>query len=407
MKYRALLECLTLITIEGCFAQERLKLDALCDFDTDRVADEAYAFPADRGATNMMSGWLADSRSAVSVVFKAANVPGVVAAESDGQRMLLYNQFVLSDFEKSGRKNWEIAILIAHQLGHHASRHALRSSDVRLRREMELEADRFGGRLLAGLGASEIDLRKALGAFSKKPQAAGYPERSQREIAFLDGWHLGRNEFGAGHSFDDPVDGIPRFPTWPPPRSSAFSEIPSSELLGSKSSPRLIDAAERLNAALTYAGYSEQAFYSIPSGFAVVARIEQIFPDGRPKLGDERWPLTIQPPRVFSLLSYFRSLFSANTGLFRVVVFFVTSSPIRQAANPVEHRAAIEWAWAGTNRVPTTVGFTEYTSNVRCTALIYEFEQSSQNTEATQRMPSSLAGRVHLERSAIISALGH
>jgi hypothetical protein len=389
----------------GVILQENLHIDGLCVFDTDKLEEPLYSFPADKRSSNLFHEFLTSSGKELSFTVKAANVPEVVAAEKGNERLLLYNQYTLEKFEQSGRRDWRIAIVIAHQLGHLASQHSF-GFEPRLRTEIELEADRFAGYLLFQMGAGKDDLQAASERFANVAANRGYPDRLGRVTAIAEGWHAAKAEVGGGSGFEGETN-IPGFPAWPPPLASANMDIPRKILVKANNRPRLMDIATRLVNALDEAGYGEKSFYSAPDGFAIASRIEQIYPDGRPKEGDARWPTDISPPRIFSITSYVRALFSRSPGLYRVMVFVVTNRPLTQSGPISKHSSPRDWAWSGANKLPTAIGFVDYTTEFSCTVLIYEFEQPATGMEATLSLPSKLIGRTHLERSSILSKLEH
>jgi len=384
-------------------AQESQAVDGLCAFNSDHLAEKLYVFPADKQASALFEDLLGMSGKKGKLSIKAANVPEIAAAEKGEQRFLFYDPFVINEFLKGRRKDWRVAAVIGHQIGHQASSHSF-ALEPRLRAEIELEADRFAGYLMFRLGAKLEDVETAVAGLPLKGDAS-YPDPPARVAAFREGWHDGKAEAGGGMGFDETTENIPQFPMWPPPRASGNMEIPSSLLIKGVSRPRLRDAAERILKALDSAGYGERSFYSVPDGFALVARIEQIYPDGRPKEGDARWPVSVEPPRVFDLRSYFRALFNSTPGFYRVIAFVVTSRPLIQSSDPTKSKAPRDWVWGGSNRLPTVIGFADYTANVSCTALIYEFQQASRGTDAVLDNPGLLTGRIHMERSALLAEL--
>ena len=409
MRLRALkvLICLTTIAFLEvcCLSQEIAHVDGVCMFDSDELKESLYLFPPDKRSLKMFDELLDKSGKDLNVTVKAANVPLVAAAERGDERLLLYNQFALDSFESQDEKDWTVLLVIAHQIGHHASNHSF-LLEPRMRVEIELEADRFAGYLLFRLGATEANIRNLREFLRKSHQSSMFPPPDVRLTAVIEGWHDGKAEQGGGLGFDARDENIPKFPSWPPPRASGNMEIPRDLVLKGISRPRLMDVAAHLLSALDKAGYGERSFYSVPEGFALVSRIEQIYPDGRPKEGKDRWPLTTQPPRIFSLNSYLRALFTSNPGYYRVIVFVVTDHPVVQSSASANYTAPRDWVWAGANRVPTTIGFLDYTSLVSCTALIYEFQQISRGADVTLDMPGLLTGKTHLEQSSLLTALG-
>lgn len=193
---------------------------------------------------------------------------------------------------------------------------------------------------------------------------------------------------------------IPEFP-WPPPKASAKASIPSSMLAAPGRAARLGDAAERLERALFASGYEEFSYFHIPQGFAVVTRLEQFYPDGRPKEAPARWVARLEPQPIFSLASYLKALFTAQKGYYRILVFFVTAAPINQGGKEVSRDEAAAWLHGGANMLPSSIGTLALTKDHYCMAFIYEFEQMTRDHPAALKIPGMLFGRAHLEKSAI------
>jgi hypothetical protein len=384
-------------------AQDTGRVSGLCLYGSDHLNEDLYLFPPDKQTLKMFQDLVAKSGKSVTVVVKAANVPEVAAAENGNERLLLYNQFVLDRFQKESKRDWALTMVIAHQIGHHASGHSL-SLEPKLRLEIELEADRFAGYLMFQLGATIADIQGLRDVFDRSSKDPVFPEPRERLAATIEGWHDGKAEVGGAVDYD-PDENIPSFPKWPPPQASANMEIPRDLLIKGTARPRLMDVAAQLLSALDKAEYGERSFYSAPGGFALVSRIEQIYADGRSMEQGSRWPLTPQPPRIFSVASYLQALFSSNRGYYRVIVFVVTNKPLVQSSPAASYTSPRDWVWAGANRVPTAIGFLDYTSEVSCTALVYEFHQESKGSEVKMDLPGLLTGRTHLEKSNLLAAL--
>ena len=60
----------------------------------------------------------------------------------------------------------------------------------------------------------------------------------------------------------------------------------------------------------------------------MASRIEQITPDGAPAA--DRWSLEVAPIGEHTLQGYFKALFYARPGRYRVIVFVVTNHPFSQ-----------------------------------------------------------------------------
>ena len=99
-------------------------------------------------------------------------------------------------------------------------------------------------------------------------------------------------------SQSSPLVQIPAFP-WPYPRPSARAEIDRTLLTGGGKA-KLADVDRRLSAAFQDAGYGDKSYYSIPQGFVMVSRMEQIDDHGVPTPGT-RWSLTYDPLAKFTM----------------------------------------------------------------------------------------------------------
>ena len=197
----------------------------------------------------------------------------------------------------------------------------------------------------------------------------------------------------------------PPFP-WPPPRASATEVVPREFLVATAGGPIPLSVVDdRLTEALEQSGYFESSYFGVPGGFALVTRLEQIESDGTPKAGDERWSLGTRRLSEFSLAAYFRALFLADPGYYRVIALVVTPQPFSQSDDVVTSDQAEAWLAQGLDRVPPTVATLIFTEDFACTALIYEFERQSESDEAGIKYPSAIQGRTHLQRSGIWEAL--
>lgn len=211
-------------------------------------------------------------------------------------------------------------------------------------------------------------------------------------------------EPSTGHSENDK---IPNFP-WPPPKPSAMIPIPDAplrQLVGSDSTLGALD--DRLRKVIEAGGYLESSYFAVPDGFAFVTRLEQIEEDGTPKAGTKRWEPEVGPMRGFSLSGYLKSLFTAEKGYYRILVFVVSPHPVfASPTKTVSQKEANAWLVEGASNLPGSIKKRPYGPDVTCTALIYEFEQSERGAEATIRVPGRLPGRTHLEKARLWRAFG-
>ena len=194
---------------------------------------------------------------------------------------------------------------------------------------------------------------------------------------------------------------LPAF-EWPPPRYSAFVELPREWIF--EDSATLGSVARRLEYAFDSAGYSERSYFWIPGGFALASRIEQIGVDATPLAPPARWAIRMtRPPQGF--LDFVRALFDARPGLYRVIVFTVTDAGLSAGKRTPTPEEATEWIFGGVMQLPAGVGTLPYSAGHHTIALIYEFERVAEDSRVRVTQPSNSPGRVHLERSGLLQAL--
>ena len=113
---------------------------------------------------------------------------------------------------------------------------------------------------------------------------------------------------------------LPVFP-WPPPAGFKKTIIPSSLL--AENTNTLGQVYDQLVQALSRdAGFEWGLFGNVPSGFALIARMERIGSDGKPYPGQARWCTAGEP--YLSFRDFLGNLFFEKPGYFRVIAFVVT-----------------------------------------------------------------------------------
>lgn len=159
--------------------------------------------------------------------------------------------------------------------------------------------------------------------------------------------------------------------------------------------------------AFNAARYGERTYHSVPNGFALVSRIEQIRADGTPREEPARWSVSFVPPKIVSLRDYIEALFKAPRGRYRVIVFIVTDLAFAQQKKEPTRAEATEWLNSGTMTLPQSIAARAYSAEYYTTALIYEFERGADGDDAAfLKIPSDLQGKTHLERAGIWNRLG-
>lgn len=195
---------------------------------------------------------------------------------------------------------------------------------------------------------------------------------------------------------------IPSFP-WPPPRPSTVVSLTLGSLGKSAGAGLTLgDVDTKIGEVLALGGYSEKSYYSVPNGFAVVTRLEQINSDGYPDYSN-RWISELASVSIkdFSLNKYLEALFSVPKGRYRIFVFIVTSDLVVQSGTPVSQSEAEAWVVEGANKLPGEIKSAPYSKEHTCIVYVYEFIQSGVGGQASQNTPSNITGKEHLERAGL------
>ncbi len=190
---------------------------------------------------------------------------------------------------------------------------------------------------------------------------------------------------------------------WPPPRASEEYVLPRS-VFGDESKAKLFSDVDRvLISALSAGGYSSRNYYSVPNGFALATRIEQINDDGSPKMPPARFALEPEPVSMLRPMDYLKALLKGVPGYYRVIVFIVTDTPFQASGERPTEEQATAWVSSGVNVLPREVGDLPFTRYVNCTALVYEFmREPGADSNATRfAMPGRLDAMTHLVKSGI------
>ncbi len=193
---------------------------------------------------------------------------------------------------------------------------------------------------------------------------------------------------------------MPEFP-WPPPRASASVLLPRASLMETASQEVSLGAIGRkLSQALTEAGYAEQSVYRAPGGFALVARLERIKPDGAPEAERVRFnpPDMAQP---FSLATYVQQLFFAPEGFYRQIVFVVNDQAFVASGRELTASQAQTLLADGANRLPPAFDKMAFSPAHEVTALIYEYRKGPADREVETLVPGRLSALQHLEGAGI------
>jgi len=226
---------------------------------------------------------------------------------------------------------------------------------------------------------------------------AGYENYSSPFLAM----HLSKRDVDSSSKINA-VETIPAFP-WPPPKASAWYIIPNSLIIKPDIINTMKDVLSRLNDSINKSGYTDKSYYSVPDGFALVTRLEQIYSNGKPIEEPNRWVAEYTPMRKFTLKGYIKALFGSPPGYYRIIVFIISTQPIRLSDKAPYRQEAIDWLTGGALFLDDNIAKKEYSKKHHCTALIYEFKQNTSHQRAFLMIPSKLTGQLHLKNAGILN----
>ena len=202
-------------------------------------------------------------------------------------------------------------------------------------------------------------------------------------------------------------DLLPPFP-WPVPTASDYYIVPTDLLIRSEfERTTLYDISQKLEAAFDKAGYHSIRYFSVPNGFSIVSRLEQIDSEGNSINDIQRWSLSPEICEAFDIACFLEKLFQADPGFFRVIVFVVTDHKIDESRELiVTPDTAYAWLQRGSLYLPRyEFSEIEFNQGYRCTVLIYELERPDRTATPSIALPGRLQAKTHLNRSQILSAL--
>jgi len=188
------------------------------------------------------------------------------------------------------------------------------------------------------------------------------------------------------------------FPS-PSPRPS--TEISNIRIEGGKNW-KMHHLDNFLRSILDSCGYRELRYYDVLEGFAIITGIEQINKEGSPLPEPERWSNGVKHIENLSFENYFSSLFKADKGYFRVMIFIVTSDNILIDGKRISRSEISTLCGSGSLRLSKETMKTDYTNSHYLSILIYEFVVSENDgSDPTLSYPSLNDAKTHLIQSKI------
>lgn len=193
---------------------------------------------------------------------------------------------------------------------------------------------------------------------------------------------------------------LPSFP-WPPPQPSSQVVVQRARFAGDTT---FGDVASRLRMALQQCGHARMSYYSAPSGFAMVTRIERLRDDSRPATEDRFVSPAPGTEGSLDFLGFVQSLWFAPTGYYRQIVFIATDQPFVASAPSPSVEAADEMLAEGLGFLPASYAALAFTPRHRVEALIYEFQKQGE-AQAQVARPARWNANTHLVRLGLMNYL--
>jgi hypothetical protein len=175
--------------------------------------------------------------------------------------------------------------------------------------------------------------------------------------------------------------------------------------LGGPGLRKMGDVDKKILSALTQMGYVKRAHYSVPNGYVLITRVEQINKNGVAKPPPYRFSDHLPDPH--SVTGYLDGLFTSPPGYFRIIAFVVTNVDFNDTGAPL-NEADADRLLQGPPALPGPIAARPLPPGTVVTALIYEYQKTSvdQHSPAVP-IVSTVSAQTHLERAGLWQLLSN
>jgi hypothetical protein len=164
-----------------------------CTYSGDLNMNKIYMFRSNDDAEVAIEDIMKRTGLSNNFIVKAADVDNACALIKNNERYILYNQhFMYNVLKKTNTKFGALSIL-AHEIGHHLNGHTFLNLKNDVRFQLELEADRFSGFVLAKNGATLSEALKAIEIYGSERESSTHPSKRTRIAAITNGFMEGTN----------------------------------------------------------------------------------------------------------------------------------------------------------------------------------------------------------------------
>lgn len=169
-------------------AQEVLAVGHSCNFAAADAPAEVYTYEASQEAIQIVERIMQMNVLPQNFVVRSADCNNALATTIGKRRYILYSTAFLENFKKEANTAWAAYSVLAHEIGHHLSNHDLEQTNPRVRKQYELEADKFSGGILYRLGATLEEAQAGINTFSLDSDSPTHPPKRARLEALAVGW---------------------------------------------------------------------------------------------------------------------------------------------------------------------------------------------------------------------------
>ncbi len=157
-----------------------------CNYSGTLDLKSAYSFKSDGEAEDALKSIMKHTGLPTNFKLLAADVDNAAAALYQNTRYILYNQRFMEEVKIKTKSKFGSLSILSHEIGHHLSGHTLLDADARP--NLELEADRFSGFILAKMGANIDEACVAMEIYGSNTNSLTHPGKKTRIAAIVNGW---------------------------------------------------------------------------------------------------------------------------------------------------------------------------------------------------------------------------
>jgi len=192
--YHVTIFCILILIVCSCANEDQHFICNYYGYESpsfdEKVLSSGYSFNSNAQAIEIVDNILKEVGLVRNFeVISNPNVDNASALVYKNKRFILYNNQFMDLSDQITRNKWTSVSILAHEIGHHLQGHTISNSGNRL--ELELEADKFSGFVLAKMGASLQDAQSAILALASKNGTDTHPPRSKRLLAIANGYRDG------------------------------------------------------------------------------------------------------------------------------------------------------------------------------------------------------------------------